>query len=98
MVVGSIARNTWVRGDRDLDVFLLFPPYLPRETLEGVGLALARSIARKFTKTFREKYAEHPYINATIDSIDVDLVPCYNVPSASCIQSAVDRTRSIPGI
>ncbi len=92
MVVGSIARNTWVRGDRDLDVFLLFPPYLPRETLEGVGLALARSIARKFTKTFREKYAEHPYINATIDSIDVDLVPCYNVPSASCIQSAVDRT------
>jgi tRNA nucleotidyltransferase (CCA-adding enzyme) len=92
MVVGSIARNTWVRGDRDLDVFLLFPPDISREALESEGLALARTIARKFTKTFCEKYAEHPYINATIDSIDVDLVPCYNVESAASIQSAVDRT------
>lgn len=92
MIVGSIARNTWVKGDRDLDVFMLFSPDLPREALEAEGLALARSIARTFTDTFCEKYAEHPYINATIDSIDVDLVPCYNVASAAHIQSAVDRT------
>jgi len=92
MVVGSIARHTWVKGDRDLDVFLLFAPDMPREALETEGLALARSIARQFTKTFHEKYAEHPYINATIDGIDVDLVPCYNVASAEHIQSAVDRT------
>jgi tRNA nucleotidyltransferase (CCA-adding enzyme) len=92
MVVGSIARNTWVKGDRDLDVFMLFSPEMPREALEAEGLALARTIARKFTNTFCEKYAEHPYINATIDSIDVDLVPCYNVASAAHIQSAVDRT------
>ena len=92
MVVGSIARDTWVKGDRDLDVFMLFSPDLPREVLEAEGLALARSVARKFTDTFCEKYAEHPYINATIESIDVDLVPCYNVASAASIQSAVDRT------
>ena len=92
MVVGSIARNTWVKGDRDLDVFLLFSPDLPRQALETEGLALARRIARAFTPTFHEKYAEHPYINATIDGIDVDLVPCYNVASAEHIQSAVDRT------
>jgi len=92
MVVGSIARDTWVKGDRDLDVFMLFSPDLPRETLEKEGLSLARSIARQFTDTLCEKYAEHPYINATIDSIDVDLVPCYNVKSAAHIQSAVDRT------
>ncbi len=92
MVVGSIARDTWVKGDRDLDVFMLFPPDLPREELEAEGLALARTIARKFTTSFCEKYAEHPYINAIIGSIDVDLVPCYNVASAAHIQSAVDRT------
>ena len=92
MVVGSIARNTWVKGDRDLDVFLLFSPEMPREALETEGLALARHIARQFTNTLCEKYAEHPYINATIDGIDVDLVPCYNVASAEHIQSAVDRT------
>ena len=92
MVVGSIARDTWVKGDRDLDVFMLFSPDLSREALEKEGLALARNIARQFTETSREKYAEHPYINATIDGIDVDLVPCYNVKSAAHIQSAVDRT------
>lgn len=92
MVVGSIARNTWVHGDRDLDVFMLFDPSLSRQDLEEQGLALARSVAGACTDTFHEKYAEHPYINATIDDIDVDLVPCYNVSSATKIQSAVDRT------
>jgi len=92
MIVGSIARHTWVRGDRDLDVFMLFDPSLPRETLEAEGLSLARSIAAGFTDSYHEKYAEHPYINATIDGVDVDLVPCYNVVSAEKIQSAVDRT------
>ncbi len=92
MVVGSIARNTWVRGDRDLDVFLLFSPEMSRDALETEGLSLARKIASQFTKAVREKYAEHPYINACIDSVDVDLVPCYKVDSAERIQSAVDRT------
>jgi len=92
MVVGSIARHTWVRGDRDLDVFMLFDPGLSREELEAQGLALARRIAAAFTKDFHEKYAEHPYINATIGDVDVDLVPCYRVESAARIQSAVDRT------
>jgi tRNA nucleotidyltransferase (CCA-adding enzyme) len=92
MVVGSIARHTWLRGDRDLDVFMLFDPTLPREELELQGLALARSVAKAYTDKFHEKYAEHPYINANIDDVDVDLVPCYKVDSATRIQSAVDRT------
>ncbi|HOV68648.1 MAG TPA: nucleotidyltransferase domain-containing protein, partial [Methanoregulaceae archaeon] len=92
MVVGSAARGTWVRGDRDLDLFLLFPPGMDRDSLEREGLALARKIALEFGDGYREKYAEHPYINATVDGIDVDLVPCYRVDSASGIKSAVDRT------
>ena len=92
MVVGSIARHTWVRGDRDLDVFMLFDAGLSREALEEEGLALARKIAAEYSTKYHEKYAEHPYINAVIDDVDVDLVPCYNVDSAERIQSAVDRT------
>ncbi len=92
MVVGSAARGTWVRGDRDLDLFLLFPPEMDRDALERDGLALARAVALEFGDGYREKYAEHPYINATVDGIDVDLVPCYRVASAAEIQSAVDRT------
>ncbi|MDV2481295.1 CCA tRNA nucleotidyltransferase [Methanoculleus sp. Wushi-C6] len=92
MMVGSVARDTFVRGDRDLDVFMLFDPALSREDLQEQGLSLARRIAEEFGATWREKYAEHPYLNATIDSLDIDLVPCYAVPSATEIKSAVDRT------
>lgn len=92
MMVGSVARKTCVHGDRDLDVFMLFDPALPREDLEREGLALAWSIAHQYTDIIREKYAEHPYLNATIDGFDVDLVPCYQVKEATGIQSAVDRT------
>ncbi len=92
MVVGSVARNTFIRGDKDLDIFLLFDPGLPRESLEEEGLSLARRIAERFGTSYVEKYAEHPYINACIDGLDVDLVPCYRVPDAGAIKSAVDRT------
>jgi len=92
MMVGSVARDTFVRGDRDLDIFMLFDPSLSREELQEQGLALAHRIAEEFGATWREKYAEHPYVNATIDSLDIDLVPCYAVASATEIKSAVDRT------
>ncbi len=92
MLVGSVARKTCVRGDRDLDIFMLFDPDLPREELEREGLSLAHSIAAHHAEQVVEKYAEHPYVNATINGMDVDLVPCYRVASATGIQSAVDRT------
>jgi len=92
MVVGSIARDTWVSGDRDLDVFMLFDPSVTREDLEKKGLSLAKEITDKFGAVPVEKYAEHPYINTNIKGFDIDLVPCYNIKSASRILSAVDRT------
>ena len=92
LIVGSVARETYIRGDRDLDLFLLFEPDLPREELEREGLALARTIAERLRAPYHEKYAEHPYINANVEGLDVDLVPCYRVESAAAIRSAVDRT------
>jgi tRNA nucleotidyltransferase (CCA-adding enzyme) len=92
MVVGSVARDTWLNGDRDLDIFMLFDPALPRDELERRGLTLARTIASTWGERYHEKYAEHPYINALVNGLDVDLVPCYRVASPHEIQSAVDRT------
>ncbi|CAJ36491.1 CCA tRNA nucleotidyltransferase [Methanocella arvoryzae] len=86
--VGSTARDTWLRGKRDIDIFLMFPPETPREQLKLEGLQLARSVS----DDYEEKYAEHPYISAIYKGFDVDLVPCFNVPDASKIQSAVDRS------
>ncbi len=92
MVVGSVARGTFVRGDRDLDIFMLFPTDLSREDLAIEGIGLGRAVVDHFGGTAVEKYAEHPYLNARIFDLDIDLVPCYHVASAAEIKSAVDRT------
>jgi len=92
MVVGSVARGTFVRGDRDLDIFMLFSPDLPRDDLAEQGITIARNVVDHFEGTAVEKYAEHPYLNARLYDLDCDLVPCYHVASAQEIKSAVDRT------
>jgi tRNA nucleotidyltransferase (CCA-adding enzyme) len=86
--VGSTARGTWTAGDRDVDVFVCFPPSLDRAALEGYGLTVGHEVLPKG----REEYAEHPYVVGTRKGYAVDLVPCYAVADATEIQSAVDRT------
>jgi len=85
---GSTARDTWLAGDRDVDLFVRFPPELPREKLESYGL----QIGHELFADGREEYAEHPYVVGEHDGFQVDLVPCYAVREATAIQSAVDRT------
>ncbi|MDI6820521.1 MAG: CCA tRNA nucleotidyltransferase [Candidatus Hodarchaeaceae archaeon] len=89
MLVGSAARGTWLRTERDIDIFILFPKELPREELEKKGLAVAREVAGRKRK---EQFAEHPYVTTKLDGFEVDLVPCYDIPEPSRIKSAVDRT------
>lgn len=88
MQVGSTARDTWISGDRDIDIFVCFPPSLEREELEEYGLDVGHTVL----PDGHEEYAEHPYVTGTVDGFDVDLVPCYAVDSATAIRSAVDRT------
>ena len=86
--VGSTARGTWTAGDRDVDVFVCFPPSIDRETLEEYGLAVGHDVLPDGL----EEYAEHPYVVGEREGYAVDLVPCYAVEDATEIQSAVDRT------
>jgi len=88
LLVGSAARNTWISGDRDLDIFIMFPESATDETLESLGLEIAKKVAPKY----EERYAEHPYIRAFFGEYQVDLVPCFRVSTPSAIRSAVDRT------
>jgi tRNA nucleotidyltransferase (CCA-adding enzyme) len=84
VLVGSAARNTWLSGDHDMDIFIAMP--------EDQDLGLALEIARLVAPHHEEKYAEHAYVHATLDCFEIDLVPCYQVKDASRIKSAVDRT------
>ena len=86
--VGSTARDTWLSGDQDVDVFVRFPPDLDRERLEDYGLRVGNTVL----PNGREEFAEHPYVKGEFEGYTVDLVPCYRVSTATDIQSAVDRT------
>lgn len=86
--VGSTARDTWISGDRDIDLFVRFPPSIDRAELEEYGLEVGHEVL----PDGNEEYAEHPYVKSTVDSFDIDLVPCYDVDDPGDIKSAVDRT------
>lgn len=86
--VGSTARGTWTRGDRDIDVFVRFPPDLPRDRLEEFGLQVGHHVLPEGYEAF----AEHPYVTGDYRGFGVDLVPCYRVEDATANRSAVDRT------
>ncbi len=91
-LAGSFTRDTWLSHKKEFDVFILFPESWPREKLEKIGLEVGKKIVQKVNGSFVVSYAEHPYVKATVDGYDVDIVPCYKVKSASEIKSAVDRT------
>ncbi|TQQ82702.1 CCA tRNA nucleotidyltransferase [Halonotius terrestris] len=86
--VGSTARGTWLAGDRDIDLFVRFPTDYDRAELERLGLAIGHEVLPEG----HEEYAEHPYVTGEFEGFAVDLVPCYDVASATDIRSAVDRT------
>jgi len=90
-LVGSTARGTWISGDRDIDIFMMFPKDLDRDTFRSKGLELARRVG-EYADSYREEFAEHPYVTARFDEFDVDIVPCYNISRPDEITSAVDRT------
>ncbi|MFO7619184.1 MAG: CCA tRNA nucleotidyltransferase [Thermoplasmata archaeon] len=85
-LVGSIAKDTYLK-DPDADIFLLFDPKVPRETLEKVGLAIGREAIDG-----REHYAEHPYIKGEFMGLRADIVPAYRIIDSSQKMTAVDRT------
>jgi tRNA nucleotidyltransferase (CCA-adding enzyme) len=87
-IQGSYARDTWLSGEADLDIFASFPPAMDRqEWTEKVLPAIRTGIHAKTI----DRYAEHPYLEFHIDGIRVNVVPCYAVEKGQW-KSATDRT------
>jgi len=88
-VEGSVAKDTWLREEPEIDVFMRLPTTIPRRSLGEISL----KIARKATEGSRqiERFAEHPYLEAFIDGVRLNIVPCYDVKQGEWL-SATDRT------
>jgi tRNA nucleotidyltransferase (CCA-adding enzyme) len=88
-VEGSVAKNTWLSGEPDIDVFMRIPPSVPRESLGDVCLRVAREATKGSVQI--ERFAEHPYLEAIVDDVRVNVVPCYTTKRGEWL-SATDRT------
>jgi tRNA nucleotidyltransferase (CCA-adding enzyme) len=86
---GSFARDTWLRGEADLDIFTRFSPDMERGEWEERVLPVLRKGLSRFKVT--QRYAEHPFLEFHVDKIRVNVVPCYDVKKGEW-KSATDRT------
>jgi tRNA nucleotidyltransferase (CCA-adding enzyme) len=87
-VHGSVARGTWIAGDKDFDVFIVLGEGYGRRDLPAV-LDVVKGI---LGEGWVEAYAEHPYLLAEVDGFQVDFVPCFRVDPREGLVSATDRT------
>jgi tRNA nucleotidyltransferase (CCA-adding enzyme) len=88
-VEGSVAKDTWLSEEPDVDIFMRVSASIPRRSLGDVCLRVARKAAEGFEQI--ERFAEHPYLEAIVDGTRVNIVPCYDVKRGEWL-SATDRT------
>ena len=88
-VEGSVAKDTWLREEPDIDIFVCVPTTIPREEFGTKCLKIARKATEGFKQV--ERFAEHPYLEAKVEDTIVNIVPCYRVEQGEWM-SATDRT------
>lgn len=91
-LVGSVAKNTALKGKSDIDIFIAFPLGTEKKYLKDKGLELAHLCCDEFGGKAQHHFASHPYVTAEIGDCEVDIVPCYAIEDGSQLKSAVDRT------
>lgn len=87
-LVGSTAKDTYLKDNLDIDFFLKFPTSFTKNEISKNAL----SIGKKLLSNFEESYAEHPYLRGYYNKYYVEIVPCYKIEKAEQKLSAVDRT------
>ncbi len=90
-IEGSVAKDTWVRGREEVDVFVHFTPSAGRERLESTILSLGPRVIAGMGGRHWLRYASHPYVEGAVEGIRVNIVGCFKTEHGRWI-SAVDRT------
>jgi len=86
---GSFAKGTWLPESADIDIFVKVAPTAPESRFEEVGLAIGAEAMRGYPRG--KMYAQHPYTEASVDGVKVNIVPCYAVARGHWM-SAADRS------
>ncbi len=89
-LTGSIAKDTFLKDKKDIDIFVLFKRDVPKSDLRSRVLDIAKKAFP--LSPFLLSYAEHPYVRLTLEGRRIDIVPAYEIRSSRDLQSAVDRS------
>jgi tRNA nucleotidyltransferase (CCA-adding enzyme) len=93
-VTGSVSRGTNLKGNSDIDIFLLFKTGTTKDYLEKMGLKYGKALVKNKSDSYSIKYAEHPYVRVFLKSLNIkaDIVPALKIENAEQLATAVDRT------
>ena len=86
---GSFAKGTWLPHHADIDIFVKIKPSVANEKFEQMGREIGSEALKNFGPKLR--YSDHPYVEAFVNKIRVNVVPCYDVQQGKW-QSAADRS------
>lgn len=89
-ITGSVAKRTFISGNNEVDLFLLFPKNVPKEDFESILISLLSKALPGVG--YQLSYAEHPYLRFHYQNHRIDLVPAYKISDSSQMLSAVDRS------
>ena len=86
---GSYAKETWTPEKIDIDIFVKFKKTTTEKKFETIGKKIGFDSLKKFKPYVR--YSEHPFVEADINGVGVNVVPCYDIKKGEW-KSAADRS------
>ncbi|MGC2683966.1 MAG: CCA tRNA nucleotidyltransferase [Candidatus Nitrosopolaris sp.] len=86
---GSFAKGTWLKDEVDIDIFVKIDNSVNDEEFGQLGKEICLQSLKGYNTFLR--YSDHPYVEAVISGVRVNVVPCYNVPKGKW-RSAADRS------
>ena len=98
---GSFAKGTWLKREKirdnsvksdectDIDIFLKIDVSLQDEEFDELAKKIGKQSLSEYNPRLR--YSSHPYVEAYVKGIRVNVVPCYNVEKGKW-KSAADRS------
>ncbi|MFL6493577.1 MAG: CCA tRNA nucleotidyltransferase, partial [Nitrososphaera sp.] len=86
---GSFAKGTWLPHHADIDIFVKIKTSVGLNKFEEMGRRIGSEALKKYGPRLR--YSDHPYVEAFVNKVRVNVVPCYDVEQGEW-KSAADRS------
>lgn len=91
-VEGSFAKDTWLSGDVDFDLFILFRRSYCSKSLLAETVEKLQALLEREGLTVEKRYAEHPYLRVKVGRYWAEVVPACAISPGEKPLTAVDRT------